>query len=750
MDLSLKQKEEISKVSGLVLINAMIFQEVLAESNPKVFPLQKILASNNFHKVFSDHWKFIIDKINYYPIFNIARKIVTNLSSNKTVLDTISNLADIAQKIVSMRAGLRHDLMGRIYHRLLSERKYLGTYYTSIPAAIILLKFALYPQIWDFNWDNLDEINKIRISDLACGTGTLLMAAADTITDNYVGSSSELGKEINMSHLQSLLVENVIHGFDVLHSAIHLTASTLSLRAPEIAFSNMNLWCLPLGGAQNRLGSIEFRKGGQIDLALDLYGAKQITGAGAKEKQSAVLPTLDLCVMNPPFTRSVGSNLLFGSLPEQERKATQSKLKDLIKKTKAKASIVAGLGSVFVAVADSYIKPKGRMALVLPKALLSGVSWSQTREILEDNYILEVLISSHDPDRWNFSESTSLSEVLVVAQKMSFKGSDKKGNALVINLWKNPQTVFEAIALSNNFRNFYPNKVEEDRKFDIKIGDNKVGEAFYYPINKLKNNKIWMLPCAFAQDSLIKFADNLLEGNILVPGQSDKLPIPLTPLNELGVLGPDRHGIHANFNQSKITTEYPSLWGHNSGEIFCVDQIPNRYLSARRGEKSQKLWDLSGKLLIAEGIRLNTHKLLSVKLPCKVLSNVWWSFSFNDDLNYDFVEKAMVVWLNSTLGIITLLIHREETEGAWIGFKKTILENLPVINFNLLSKSQLTKLNKTYDLITQSPLESFPEMYHDPVRAEIDKNISDVFGLPDLSVLRQLLSQEPIICLSRL
>ena len=44
----------------------------------------------------------------------------------------------------------------------------------------------------------------------------------------------------------------------------------------------------------------------------------QVTGGGSRgvaEGAKATLPQLDLAIMNPPFTRSVGGNLLFGSLP---------------------------------------------------------------------------------------------------------------------------------------------------------------------------------------------------------------------------------------------------------------------------------------------------------------------------------------------------------------------------------------------------------------------------------------------------
>ena len=218
-----------------------------------------------------------------------------------------------------MRAALRHDLMGRVYHRLLADKKYLGTYYTKIPPANLLLKLALDYENFPVAWHDLDQISQLRIADLACGTGTLLMAAADAIADNYLRASAEHGLVPDLDGLQKRLVEEIIHGYDVLPSAIHLTASTLALRAPQIAFEKMNLFSLPMGGPAIRLGSIDFLDGKRVAVHRDLIRAdveaRQMGGKGTK-RVSTNLPDLDLCVMNPPFTRSVGGNLLFGSLPE--------------------------------------------------------------------------------------------------------------------------------------------------------------------------------------------------------------------------------------------------------------------------------------------------------------------------------------------------------------------------------------------------------------------------------------------------
>jgi len=96
------------------------------------------------------------------------------------------------------------------------------------------------------------------------------------------------------------------------------------------------------------------------------------------------------------------------------------------------------------------------------------------------------------------------------------------------------------------------------------------------------------------------------------------------------------------------------------------------------------LWDRAGRLLIAERLRLNTHRLTAGWTDRPVLSNVWWPCRPRpQDIGPD-EEKGLCIWLNSTPGLIVLLAHRTETEGAWVGFKKSNLEDMPVPDRNVL------------------------------------------------------------------
>ncbi|RJT28940.1 hypothetical protein D3227_33190 [Mesorhizobium waimense] len=455
-----RRRETTAKLAALMLANAFIFQEQLSGLEEKVKPIRSLLVERDFVGKTAAHWNMIINEINYVPIFKVARDIILSLPSHSDTDSAVRHLAERALEIVSKKAALRHDLMGRIYHLLLLEAKYLGTYYTSVPAATLLLKLTLDIDRWPkVDWANPVSLNEFKIADLACGTGTLLMAASQALTDNFIkfrASRSETIDNGSLTELHKLIIEEMLYGYDVLPSAVHLTASTLALLAPETCFHKMHLYSLPMGrmkSGQVYLGSIDYVSASTIETQLDLMSpgiGSAISAADEDVPSVAPLPSLDLCVMNPPFVRSVGGNLLFGSVPDQ-RGHMQAELAQRLKATNLAASSTAGLGSVFAAVGDRHIKDGGRLALVLPAALTTGIAWGRTRELINRGYILETVIASHDPERWNFSENTELSEVMVIARKRDRRietlDSVADEPTQFINLWRNPVTSAHALAV---------------------------------------------------------------------------------------------------------------------------------------------------------------------------------------------------------------------------------------------------------------------------------------------------------------
>jgi SAM-dependent methyltransferase len=628
-DVDKSRRNAVTQIAALVLLNALLFQEELARCDHRVKNLAQCLDAPSPHDELLQVWKFILRDINYHAIFDIACEILQTLPPDKRLDEALRRCAEKVREIVRLRVTLRHDLAGRIYHRLLGDiAKPLGAFYTSVSAATLLMHLALNPRWWQLDWSDENAVAKLTIADLACGTGTLLMAAAHAVIHNFLLAANhttsvglhweELAQR--RQRLLKQLLENGIWGMDVLPSAVHLTATTLALPIPEVMVKGMHLYVLPLGISKDgtvHLGSLDFLHGEPIPATLSLFPPPHRQGRRVTDRTRSTVSiqlcshSMDLVCMNPPFTRSCGDNLLFGSLPKEEREKLQKALQRLIAQKALKASATAGLGSVFVALADQVVKPGGHLAFVLPKGLLSGVEWAKTRQLLTDRYHLLALIVSHDPNRWNFSENTDLSEVLLIASRnpIGVQRVDDRFPSpitLCVNLWHNPTDPLKALLLAEQLREL--SDAQPDTIYDLWLGNEKAGETVIVRWSDLRALPHWLFPFAFAQGELVMTLLQLYRDGVF-----NENYLPLCPLQQLGELGPDVRDIYDGFEileDTSTPTNYPAFWGHDAETVTTLHQSPNAYLAPLRHPRPKRplrdaelLWSRAGKVLIAERMR---------------------------------------------------------------------------------------------------------------------------------------------------
>lgn len=748
------RRETAAKISTLVLANALIFQEQLALSDERVDTLRKLKKSKEIVNTTSEHWRWIWKNINYVPIFQLGEQILDQLPASESTEETMKMLMEEAQDICKKQAALRHDLMGRIYHKLLQYAKYLGTYYTSVSAATLLLKIGTELE-WEIDFGSPSQLKNFKVGDLACGTGTLLMAAVQAIMDLFVKVLAGRERDFrtnDLTVLYSTLMQNVIHGYDILPSAVHLTTSTLALLAPEIAFRSMNLFVMPVGidHGQARLGSLDFLSSDNIrtQFALDDTQLDSVqTGAASRILANARVPKLDLCVMNPPFVSSRYGNRLFGSLPE-DRPELQKALSLLARKTGTSAT--AGLGALFVPLADKHTKPGGRIAFVLPIAVASGEAWSKVRQFIAERYHLEIVITSHDTERMNFSENTDLSELLFIARKL--KTGEVPGNTAYITLRRNPATIHEALDLESRLLNAYRQIAKRkvlQGSLAIQSDDGLVGEITSLPAPKGSHN--WT-SAIFSQSLLAQVYWNLDQNCCLVnPGMSERNDLPLCRLDVLGGVGYDVRDIMDAFEVDRTATRWtphPGFWNHNAKQVVQIAQTSNAFLIRRSSPAKGRplknfaaVWEKAGRILLVSRLRSNTHRVLAIGLEKKVLGNTWWAF--DDSSLSEAQRRALLLWLNSTLGLLMYFGRRAITQGAWMQMKKPAWQSMPVLDVRALDEAQLQALAETYEAIAEESLLPLAQTDSDPVRHRIDQALCEAMSLPDLTLVREVLVKEP-------
>lgn len=545
-------------------------------------------------------------------------------------------------------------------------------------------------------------------------------------------------------------MQNVIHGYDILPSAVHLTASTLALLAPEVAFRQMNLFVMPIGldHGTPRLGSLDFLDDNEIktQFSLDDTHLDAVrTGAARSGYANAKVPKLDLCVMNPPFVSSRYGNRLFGSLPD-DRPALQ---RELSRRAKALGvSATAGLGALFVPLAGKHIKVGGRIAFVLPVALATGEAWAPIRKFVTDRYHLEMVITSHDAEWPNFSENTDLSEFLFIARRLSAK--EQPGATAYINLWRNPRSIHEALDLATRVlvsMESLKDKVGESST--VRAGDSVLGEVATLPAPTGTEN--WT-GAIFAQGTLMQVHWALnAKSRLKVPGEKKSHPVPLTHLDQLGTLGYDVRDIFDAFATDKTAkrwSPHPAFWNHDAETVVCIKQKPNATLFARTeslpGRKLKSaaaVWSKAGHILLVSRLRTNTHRVIATTFEKKVLGNTWWAF--DDSHLTDPQRKALVLWLNSTFSILLYYGRRAITEGAWMQMKKPAWASMPVLDVRSLSSQQLRIITKRFDDAAEQRLAPLAQLDSDPARRRIDDVFCEALDLPDISGVRELLAREP-------
>jgi hypothetical protein len=162
---------------------------------------------------------------------------------------------------------------------------------------------------------------------------------------------------------------------------------------------------------------------------------------------------------------------------------------------------------------------------------------------------------------------------------------------------------------------------------------------------------------------------------------------------------------------------------------------------------AELLWSRSGRLLIAERLWLTTTRLVAIRMSEKVLSNTWWPVAtYSDGVSEAVLDKIMVLWFNSSLGLLSLVAARVDTRGAWVDLKKPILEDLLVLDPRKLRESARERLCETYDEIKKLEIQPLPQIAIDVVREKIDNAIATALRITqDLGTYRQLLGAEPVI-----
>lgn len=653
-------------------------------------------------------WRAIL-AVDYRPVFETAIAALDALPATPDTGQMVRDLAGHIDGIAGRTVGLRHDLLGRVFHRVLDTARYDGSFYTSTAAATLLAALAIREE--DADWSDPDAIARLRICDPACGTGTLLMAAAERI-GTLRGRQGTLDQDAE-ALLAEALVEEVLWGYDINLTATHIAASTLGMLSPKTQFRKMNIHRTLLGvfKGETYVGSLEFLQG-QPRLMTWPSMAQQVD-TGEPEPP----PPMDLVIMNPPFTRD---SLRHDQFSREDKQAIKAREKELLHgQTYRDAIDLSGASPVFTVLGTQMLRSnQGTLSVVLPSMIPTAPSGAELRTLLGVSLYVDTVVSSHDPERIFFSENTNIGEVLLVCRR--WNSDEPKPPTRFINLAENPATPLGALDLAHRLE-----RDEAGRHTVQWIDADRIARGDWNAVN-------------FLSPYLVEAYRTLTDSGRSHPTLAD-----------IADVGPEGRRIRDSYKKSDMPTASGrrALWHHKTDITTSMRAETDVFIEPKPGErrKADRYWEQRSNLLLPHRLWLPLARTAAVVLDERVVGSRWTPCRPHD--GEERTALALCAYLNSSIGILALLGGRDNRKPSYPQFSLDALRSLPVPNFRALGDGAREMLTAAFERLKDEELLPFPYLAGDPVRSEIDDAVTEALGLDAewVASIRRELSREPSV-----
>ena len=754
--LGMEDGKQTRRMACAIVANAMIFHERIAgmhDDEIRIDPLRRVCAGDNPLERLTSAWNNILD-YNYFPIFSIANDILDHLPT-AGASRILNALRRAASQVESAGILYAHDLTGRIFQRLIADRKYLATFYTRPYSAALLARIAV-SKLRGVDWKDRDSIEQLKMADFACGTGALLSAVYDQIAARHERAGG------NLDALHPVMMKEVLYGFDVMASAVHITASTLAGARPSVRLQYTQLHSLPYGKVVDdesrelvRLGSLELLTQSSVKPLFNM--ASPGTRAGGRGDETAENVNVemedkscDLVIMNPPFTRATnhsGAHVNVVNPAFAAFNATKEDMDSMGKRMKKQGSGTcyngnAGMGSAFAALGDKKLKPGGVLALVLPLTAVSGSSWQKMRQMLASNYIdIDVLcIAAPNLGDVSFSADTGMAECLIIARKMNAPHADKSlsSDARFTSLRRRPQNFAHAAEIARRLEFAKNVRRLEDGPYGgapVSVGDDREGDMLIAPINA--DGEGW--GAARIDDySVAQTAYALANSKLHLPGSPKAFDVPLVPLKHIGkrglidrdITGPPPRGPFMK-GQPSPTATYPSLWGHDAKKETRLICVPDSQLHVRQGleAKAAKIWATASRCHHNRQHGYTSQPLAVAFTERKTIGGPEWPNVIFEDERFDYV---FAIWGNSQLGLLMHWWHGSRQQPGRSRVFFTALESLPTLDIRALSDAQLSLAEEIFNRFRERDFKPAYIADLDPARADLDRAVlCELLGLDE-------------------
>ena len=758
------------RTTVVLWLNALLTQQRLAAQGVVGAPFIDFTGSSAPNVLAQiEVWR-TINRHNWNSVFEPAIKVF-ELASKFDPGGTSRMLRKLIEAVIEIetaRLGLHINIGAELFPKLSEDRKTAAAFYTQSATAELLAGLTIEPSMLTAEeWADPDLFRKRCLSDLACGTGTLLRAGYHRVATLHeqAGGSTESLRDLHAAAMEGGLI-----GADVSPIAAHLTTSSLAALGYGDPYGDTQIGWVNVGGEKGQTGSLEYFAAQQV---VDLFnvGAGRSIGNGNGAENSVSVPdiSMDWILMNPPYSRTRGGQSVFdiAGLSRAERQACQRRWKHLVRD--APVNNQAGLAASFLVLAHQKCKPGGRIGFVLPLSAAFAESWAVTRQMITREFtdIVAITVASGQAlGRRALSADTGMEEMLFVGTKRTTNHhADTPPSAAVhcVTLRAPVLRAGEAGEVARSIHSVLGKAQDSEGSYAVRVGDDEIGQMCTFTTSG--HGAPWN-PLGVLHADLAAAANTLLDGVLQFNGHVIPLGVPMCSLGELFEVGPTHHLIgHLSgrnpigafefvpvFNSVDAIGSDRALWrADSSTQKQLLVPLTHKGMSpagAKSKAKQDAMRAARSTLFYARNMRWTSQALLAAVTTYPGMGGRAWTSLQHDDPH---VLKAFALWANSTLGFLVHWTQGQRTQSGRSTTQVKALTGIPCPRLDQIPATQLERAATVFDRLSTEPLLPACQAHADDVRKQIDYAVLEMLNLPDgtapaiMDTLRWLWCNEPSV-----
>ena len=447
-----------TKVATLLLLNALMLHSRIERAGGRIAAelprkLERVGRADDPLSALIDSWTTILDH-DYKPVFQPARRVATVIrdSEYRTAgWRTVRRLIEWAEQNTDYYQQMGMEYAGQLFSRVMGHQAADGAYFTRPEAARLLAELALDETAVE-RFSDPREWPKLKATDLACGSGTLLDAWIESGKDRI---RAEGGNDQRCAMYHKKAVEQLTTGLDINPVSLQMAAGRFILGNLSVDYRKISLY----EQAHGRTSDGKVRLG-----TLELLGDDEIVGSApdtfvwedddiVDPDTKAALVGTKVVLTNPPFSDNTKRNR---NVDEDTKRAMQQREKDLRDRVLASdeaAGRLIDINSIrtfFTPVIDCVLdRDDGVLAKILPMTACTAASGTEERQFLASRFWIKYVVMCHDPKNINLSQETSINECLLIGTR---RGVGEGKPTTFVNLSRYPLNTEEARGIAAALR----------------------------------------------------------------------------------------------------------------------------------------------------------------------------------------------------------------------------------------------------------------------------------------------------------